>query len=136
MTNAELRMGMSKIADNVQKLLDKVHIIYRINYILFIKIIITYTYTYILHILQFHHLEIQNATTPIKDKTTLDATLKMLLAMDTSGEKESQLSKNIDITNDKNFIELNEIKDRMSLLEKELKQAKGNMSIYILLVAR
>lgn len=51
MTNAELRMGMSKIADNVQKLLDKVHIIYRINYILFIKIIITYTYTYILHIL-------------------------------------------------------------------------------------
>lgn len=95
MTNAELRMGMSKIADNVQKLLDK-----------------------------FHHLEIQNATTPIKDKTTLDATLKMLLAMDTSGEKESQLSKNIDITNDKNFIELNEIKDRMSLLEKELKQAK------------
>lgn len=60
----------------------------------------------------------------------------MLLAMDTSGEKESQLSKNIDITNDKNFIELNEIKDRMSLLEKELKQAKGNMSIYILLVAR
>lgn len=51
MTNAELRMGMSKIADNVQKLLDKVHIIYQINYILFIKIIITYTYTYILHIL-------------------------------------------------------------------------------------
>lgn len=26
MTNAELRMGMSKIADNVQKVLDKVHI--------------------------------------------------------------------------------------------------------------
>lgn len=25
-TNAELRMGMSKIADNVQKILDKVHI--------------------------------------------------------------------------------------------------------------
>lgn len=59
----------------------------------------------------------------------------MLLAMDTSGEKDSQLSKSIDITNDRNFIELNEIKDRMSLLEKELKQAKGNMSTYILLVA-
>lgn len=55
--------------------------------------------------------------------------------MDTSGEKDSQLSKNIDITNDRNFIELNEIKDRMSLLEKELKQAKGNMNTYILLVA-
>lgn len=59
----------------------------------------------------------------------------MLLAMDTSREKDSQLPKNIDITSD-SFIELNEIKDRMSLLETELKQAKGNMSTYILLVAR
>lgn len=59
----------------------------------------------------------------------------MLLAMDTSEEKDSQLSKNIDMTSD-SFIELNEIKDRMSLLEKELKQAKGNMNTCILLVAR
>lgn len=29
MTNAELRMGMSKIADNVQKVLDKVHICWK-----------------------------------------------------------------------------------------------------------
>lgn len=56
MTNAELRMGMSKIADNVQKLLDKVYIIYRINYILFIKVLLHIFYSFI--ILKFKMLQL------------------------------------------------------------------------------
>ncbi|KAK0179286.1 hypothetical protein PV327_005051 [Microctonus hyperodae] len=49
--NAEIRMGMSKIADNVQKLLDK-----------------------------FHVLEVQNAASPNNDQT-FESSLKMLLAL-------------------------------------------------------
>ncbi|XP_043589090.1 FK506-binding protein 15-like [Bombus pyrosoma] len=95
MTNAELRMGMSKIADNVQKVLDK-----------------------------FHVLELQNATSPIKDKTALDNILKMLLAMSTSEEKVSQPYKNIANIATDNFTQLNEMRERISILEKELNESK------------
>ncbi|XP_050474465.1 FK506-binding protein 15 isoform X2 [Bombus huntii] len=95
MTNAELRMGMSKIADNVQKVLDK-----------------------------FHVLELQNATSPIKDKTALDNILKMLLAMSTSEEKVNQPYKNIDNIATDNFTQLNEMRERISILEKELNESK------------
>ncbi|XP_043518271.1 FK506-binding protein 15 isoform X2 [Frieseomelitta varia] len=89
-TNAELRMGMSKIADNVQKMLDK-----------------------------FHVLELQNAT---KNKITLDNTLKML-SMNLTGEKDSQ-SQNISNIGTDNFTQLIEMKERISMLEKELNQSK------------
>ncbi|XP_017877555.1 FK506-binding protein 15-like [Ceratina calcarata] len=92
-TNAELRMGMSKIADNVQKLLDK-----------------------------FHVLELQNATTPIKDRTALDATLKMLLNINASEESHKSTG-----TAGDNITQLNEMKDRIIVLEKELKQSKEQM---------
>ncbi|KAK0080924.1 hypothetical protein PV325_013084 [Microctonus aethiopoides] len=49
--NAEIRMGMSKIADNVQKLLDK-----------------------------FHVLEVQNAASP-NNEQAFESSLKMLLAL-------------------------------------------------------
>lgn len=92
-SNAELRMGMSKIADNVQKLLDK-----------------------------FHALELQNATTPMKDRTALDATLKMLLNKNTSEET----YKSTDVAGD-NVTQLNEMKVRIDVLEKELKQSKDQI---------
>ncbi|XP_043256554.1 FK506-binding protein 15-like isoform X1 [Colletes gigas] len=97
MTNSELRMGISKIADNVQKLLDK-----------------------------FHVLELQNATSPVKDKTVLDAALKMLLTMNAShtGEKDNELQKNTDVTVTDNFSELNEMQSRVAILEKELEKTK------------
>ncbi|CAL7949379.1 unnamed protein product [Xylocopa violacea] len=94
MTNAELRMGMSKIADNVQKLLDK-----------------------------FHVIELQNATTPVQDRTALDATLKMLLAVNAPEGKAEQPHRNSNIAAD-NFAQLNEMKDQVAILEKELKQSK------------
>lgn len=50
--NAEIRMGMSKISDNVQKLLDK-----------------------------FHALELQNATSSPSNDKALETSLKMLLAL-------------------------------------------------------
>ncbi|XP_076181374.1 FK506-binding protein 15 isoform X2 [Ptiloglossa arizonensis] len=97
MTNAELRMGISKIADNVQKLLDK-----------------------------FHVLELQNATSPIKDKTVLDAAMKMLLTMNASqtGEKDNELQKSTDVIVTDKLTELNEMKSRMSILKKELEESK------------
>ncbi|XP_076245764.1 FK506-binding protein 15 isoform X2 [Calliopsis andreniformis] len=100
MTNAELRMGMSKIADNVQKLLDK-----------------------------FHVLELQNATSPIKDKTALDAALKMLLSMNISqsGEKDSQPQTSTDnkITDDSPE---NQMKSIISTMKKECQEAKKALS--------
>lgn len=58
--NTELRMGMAKISDNVQKLLDK-----------------------------FHEIELQNARTP-SDKKTVEATLSMLLAAQSPSENNSR----------------------------------------------
>ncbi|CAK9813459.1 FK506-binding protein 15 [Anthophora plagiata] len=94
MANAELRMGMSKIVENMQKLLDK-----------------------------FHVLELQNATSPIKDKATLEATLKMLLNMNISEERANQSHKNTNIVAD-NCKELNEMRHRINVLEEELKESK------------
>lgn len=93
-TNAELRMGMSKIADNVQKVLDK-----------------------------FHVLELQNAT---KNRITLDNTLKML-SMNVTEEKDSQ-SQNISNIATDNFTQSIEMKDRISMLEKELNQSKEQIN--------
>ncbi|XP_017789919.1 PREDICTED: FK506-binding protein 15-like [Habropoda laboriosa] len=94
MANAELRMGMSKIVENVQKMIDK-----------------------------FHVLELQNATSPIKDKAVLETTLKMLLNMNTSEEKTNQLHKNTNTAVD-NCIQLNEMKDEISILEEKLKESE------------
>ncbi|GAB1866012.1 FK506-binding protein 15 [Camponotus japonicus] len=95
-TNAEIRMGMSKISDNVQKLLDK-----------------------------FHALELQNATTPTtNDKATLDASWKMFLALNASqaGVKENELSKSTDknISDEK----ILEAQNRISALENNLKKSE------------
>lgn len=54
--NAEIRMGMNKIADNVQKLLDK-----------------------------FHVLEVQNAGSPTNEKA-LETTLKMILSLNSGND--------------------------------------------------
>ncbi|XP_032682871.1 FK506-binding protein 15 isoform X2 [Odontomachus brunneus] len=95
-TNAEIRMGMSKISDNVQKLLDK-----------------------------FHALELQNATTPTSDKATLDASWRMFLAFNASrtGANDNELPKNTDkdTTNEK----IQELQSRISTLENELEKSKG-----------
>ncbi|KAG5326209.1 FKB15 protein, partial [Acromyrmex heyeri] len=93
--NAEIRMGISKISDNVQKLLDK-----------------------------FHALELQNATTPTNDKATLDASWKMLLALNASqtGIKVEELSKNID--KDMSDEKIREAQSKISSLENDLKRSK------------
>ncbi|XP_057326553.1 FK506-binding protein 15 [Microplitis mediator] len=65
--NAEIRMGMSKISDNVQKLLDK-----------------------------FHILELQNATASPSNEKALESSLKMLLALNLNKNdtKTSETEKN------------------------------------------
>ncbi|XP_050445930.1 FK506-binding protein 15 isoform X1 [Cataglyphis hispanica] len=94
-TNAEIRMGMSKISDNVQKLLDK-----------------------------FHAFELQNATTPTSDKATLDASWKMFLALNAShaGVKENELPKSTDknISDEK----ICEARSKISILENNLKKSE------------
>ncbi|XP_034171110.1 FK506-binding protein 15 isoform X1 [Osmia lignaria lignaria] len=94
MTNAELRMGMSKIGDNVQKLLDK-----------------------------FHVLELQNATSPLKERADL-AALKMLLTTTASQTEEKEKQSQTNITATDISTQLNEFKDRTSALEKELRESK------------
>ncbi|XP_071633016.1 FK506-binding protein 15 isoform X1 [Temnothorax longispinosus] len=93
--NAEIRMGMSKISDNIQKLLDK-----------------------------FHAFELQNATTPTSDKATLDASLKMFLALNATqaGTKDNELAKNTDkdISDEK----IREAQSRINSLENDLKVSK------------
>ncbi|KAL6440270.1 hypothetical protein ACFW04_003088 [Cataglyphis niger] len=94
-TNAEIRMGMSKISDNVQKLLDK-----------------------------FHAFELQNATTPTSDKATLDASWKMFLAFNAShaGVKENELPKSTDknISDEK----ICEARSKINILENNLKKSE------------
>ncbi|XP_070151987.1 FK506-binding protein 15 isoform X2 [Polyergus mexicanus] len=94
-TNAEIRMGMSKISDNVQKLLDK-----------------------------FHSLELQNATTPTSDKATLDASWKMFLALNAShaGVKQNELLKSTDknLLDEK----ICETQSKISVLENNLKKSE------------
>lgn len=65
--NAEIRMGMSKISDNIQKLLDK-----------------------------FHILELQNATASPSNEKALESSLKMLLALNLNKNdtKTSEIEKN------------------------------------------
>ncbi|XP_012230051.1 FK506-binding protein 15 [Linepithema humile] len=93
--NAEIRMGMSKVSDNVQKLLDK-----------------------------FHALELQNATTPTIEKTTLDTSWKMFLALNASQTaiKDNELPKSIakDISDEK----VQEAQGRISALENDLEKSK------------
>ncbi|KAG7188167.1 hypothetical protein KM043_013385 [Ampulex compressa] len=99
MSNAEMRMGMAKIADNVQKLLDK-----------------------------FHGFQLQNIATPTNDNSTMDATLKMLLTMNASqsGKKEDNVDKHETIKNisEINQTEILEAKNRIAALEEELKESK------------
>ncbi|XP_011873120.1 PREDICTED: FK506-binding protein 15 [Vollenhovia emeryi] len=93
--NAEIRMGMSKISDNIQKLLDK-----------------------------FHALELQNATTPTSDKASLDVSWKMLLALNASqaGTKDNELPKNTD--KDTSDEKIREAQDRINSLENDAKVSK------------
>ncbi|XP_029171635.1 FK506-binding protein 15 isoform X2 [Nylanderia fulva] len=95
-TNAEIRMGMSKISDNVQKLLDK-----------------------------FHALELQNATTPTSDKATLDISRKMFLTLNASqaGVKENESSQSTD-KNMLNEIIWEAVQSKISALEDHLKKTK------------
>lgn len=75
---------------------------------------------------QFHTLELQNATTPTSDKATLDASWKMLLALNTSriGANDDELLKNTDkdMTNKK----MEELQSRINTLENDLKKSKGD----------
>lgn len=59
--NSEIRMGMSKISDNIQRLLDK-----------------------------FHVLELQNASSPSNDKT-MENTLKMILSLNSPETKNNSV---------------------------------------------
>lgn len=81
----------------------------------------------IMYRIQFHVLELQNATSPLKERTDL-AALKMLLTTTASQteEKEKQLQTNIMATD--NSTQLNELKDKTSALEKELRESKGNIN--------
>lgn len=76
--------------------------------------------------MQFHVLELQNATTPTNDKATLDASWKMLLAFNASqtGIKVDELSKNTD--KDMSDGKIQEAQSKISSLENDLKQSKGN----------
>ncbi|KAL6267771.1 hypothetical protein P5V15_000840 [Pogonomyrmex californicus] len=100
--NAEIRMGISKISDNVQKLLDK-----------------------------FHALELQNATTPTSDKATLDASWKMLLALNASqvGTKDNELSKNID--QDTIDEKIREAQSKINSLENDLRRSKEEKELLL-----
>lgn len=73
--------------------------------------------------MQFHALELQNATTPTSDKATLDASWKMLLALNASqaGTKDNELSK----TTNKDE-KIRETQSRISSLENDLKRSKGD----------
>lgn len=84
---------------------------------------------------QFHVLELQNATSPIKDKTALDAALKMLLSMNASqsGEKDNQCQKSTDNRID-DSPEIREMKNKISIVEKELQETKGNKWSYTLII--
>ncbi|XP_036140565.1 FK506-binding protein 15 isoform X5 [Monomorium pharaonis] len=92
--NAEIRMGISKISDNVQKLLDK-----------------------------FHVLELQNATTPTSDKATLDASWKMLLALN-AGTKDNEILKLKNTDKDMSDEKIREAQSKISSLENDLKGLK------------
>lgn len=61
----------------------------------------------------------------------MDNILKMLLAMSTSEEKVSQSYKNIANIATDNFTQLNEMRERISILEKELNESKGKMNTLI-----
>ena len=64
----------------------------------------------------------------------MDNTLKML-SMNATGEKDSQ-SQNISNIGTDNFTQLIEMKERISMLEKELNQSKGKMNTLINYVLR
>lgn len=76
--------------------------------------------------MQFHALELQNMTTPTNDKATLDTSLKMLLALNASqtGIKVEELSTNTD--KDMSDEKIWEAQSKISSLENDLKQSKGN----------
>ncbi|XP_046738899.1 FK506-binding protein 15-like isoform X2 [Diprion similis] len=99
--NTELRMGLAKIGDNIQKLLDK-----------------------------FHVLELQQASTPATDKS-LDATLKMLIDINKSKENVESKERDVQSTlqaegtqRNENLITTTEqLKSKLNTLENELEQA-------------
>ncbi|XP_046416306.1 FK506-binding protein 15-like isoform X2 [Neodiprion fabricii] len=99
--NTELRMGLAKIGDNVQKLLDK-----------------------------FHVLELQQASTPATDKS-LEATLKMLIDINRSKENVECKERDVQSTSqtegtqrNRNLITTTEqLNSKLNTLEDELKQA-------------
>ncbi|XP_043461715.1 putative leucine-rich repeat-containing protein DDB_G0290503 isoform X2 [Leptopilina heterotoma] len=111
--NAEIRMGMSKISDNIQRLLDK-----------------------------FHVLELQNASSPSNDKT-MENTLKMILSLNspetknnsiiTSGKLEesnksqlNQLQENI-LTKEEELKMIREISNNANQEITKLKEEKNSL---------
>lgn len=87
---------------------------------------------YIMYRIQFHVLELQNATSPIKDKTALDATLKMLLTMSASQSEEnnSQSQRSTDARVTDNSLKISTMRNRISTLDEELQESKGNVSFH------
>ncbi|XP_015603765.1 FK506-binding protein 15 [Cephus cinctus] len=103
--STEIRMGMAKIADNVQKLLDK-----------------------------FHVLEVQNAATPATDKT-IETSLRMLLNLQQVEIKNSELQRNTVVdtsASDKEIEKLTatnqELTATILMLKKELKDTKDEVT--------
>ncbi|XP_035730579.1 FK506-binding protein 15-like isoform X2 [Vespa mandarinia] len=102
MANAELRMGMSKIADNVQKVLDK-----------------------------FHILELQNASS-IKDATMEDTLKLLLNMNASQGDvKNKELLKTTDVEKNvccEHLSELSKVRKEIVELESEIKYLKESLS--------
>ncbi|XP_033228759.1 FK506-binding protein 15 isoform X2 [Belonocnema kinseyi] len=103
--NTEIRMGMSKIADNIQKLLDK-----------------------------FHALELQNASSPSSEKT-LENTLKMMLTVNASQMEAkncpnlSTAKTNSNISEEvKENLMHNQLEETISAQEKDLKSLRENIN--------
>lgn len=98
--NSEIRMGINKVADNVQKLLDK-----------------------------FHLIEIKNAEKPTNDKV-LETTLKMILSLNSENnnlknDNNNLIDEKISTTNSTESLQLEE---RIKSLEDELRSTKNNLN--------
>ncbi|XP_023289463.1 FK506-binding protein 15 [Orussus abietinus] len=105
--NAEIRMGMSKIADNVQKLLDK-----------------------------FHDLEMQHALSPTSEKN-MENTLKLLLHTKISESKndDNEFSRNASSSKTLSSEDLSmlnlQLKKTVQTLKDELEQTNESVVNYI-----
>ncbi|KAF7997232.1 hypothetical protein HCN44_005509 [Aphidius gifuensis] len=97
--NSEIRMGINKVADNVQKLLDK-----------------------------FHLIEIKNAEQPTNEKA-LETTLKMILSLNSEKNHLKNDNNLIDEKNcTASSTESLQLQEKIKLLEDELRITKNNLN--------